>query len=128
MAPNQDIKTQQAIQLMKNRVNNTAFETISAQQKTLSQDTKARGSVWVSRVSLPPPPEHDVSRVLIQAIEGLGAGHEKFTAPSLAPVRGEWVGHRKHVDGKSVEPDIREEEKYVEMSGYGSGSWNVQEG
>ena len=115
MAPNKDVKTQQAIQLMRNRVNNTALETISAQQKALSQDTKARGSVWVSRVRFPPPPEHDVSQVLIQAIKGLGTGDEKFTAPGLEPVRGEWVGHRKHVDRKSVEPDIREEEKYTAL-------------
>ena len=115
MAPNRDIKTQQAIQFMKNRVNNTASETISAQQKALSQDAGARGPVWVSRVSFPPPPEHDVSQILIRALEGLGAGDERFTAPSLAPVRGEWVGHRKHVDRKSVEPDIREEEKYAAL-------------
>ena len=115
MAPSKDVKTQQAIQMMRSRVNNTAFETISAQQKALSQDAKARGSVWVSRVSFPPPPEHDVSQVLIRAIEGLGTGDERFTAPSLAPVRGEWVGHRKHVDRKSVEPDIREEEKYAAL-------------
>ena len=115
MAPNKDIKTQQAIQWMKNRVNNTQFETISAQQKALSQDAKARGPVWVSRVSLPPPPEHDVSQVLMQAMEVLGAGDEKFEAPSLAPFRGEWVGYRRHVDGESVEPDIREEEKYAAL-------------
>ena len=115
MAPTKDVKTQQAIQIMRNRVNNTASETISAQQKALSQDTKVRGPVLVSRVQFPPPPEHDVTQVLIQAIEGLGAGDERFTAPSLAPVRGEWVGHRKHVDGKSVEPDVREEDKYAAL-------------
>ncbi len=112
MASRKDPMTEQVLKKMRDSVDDPKFATISAQQKALSGDTTARGPVWVSRVRFPPPTESDILQCLLRAIKDLGVGDETFAIPNLAPVKGEWVGHRRNVDNKTAEPKNTESEKF----------------
>ena len=106
---------EQVVKKMRDSVEQPKFRTISAQQKALTGDSPAQGPIWVSRLELPPPPETDVVQSLLRAVKDLGVGDESFAIPTLAPVRGEWVGCRRNVDIKAAEPGIPEHKKYEAM-------------
>lgn len=115
MAPTRDSMTEQVLRKMRDSVDNPKFRTISAQQRALSGDSAARGPIWVSRVTFPCPAEPDALQVLLKAIQDLGSGDESFTTPILAPVRGEWVGHRQNVTNNTAEPEVSESEKFTAL-------------
>ncbi|KAK3177879.1 hypothetical protein OEA41_000011 [Lepraria neglecta] len=85
---------------------------VSKRQETSALDPEAKGLIWVSRVTLPPPQEDDVRQALFQTIDRLSTKSETYTKPASVPVEGEWVGHRRNVDAQAPEPTLTEREKY----------------
>ena len=85
---------------------------VSKRQKSSAIDPEAKGPIWVSRVTLPPPQEDDVRQALFKTIDILSANSETYTKPTSVPVEGEWVGHRRNVDAQAPEPILTEREKY----------------
>ena len=88
------------------------WQSISQRQESSALDPEAKGPVWVSRVTLPPPEEDDVRQALFETIDRLSTESETYTKPASAPVEGEWVGHRRNVEAQTFEPTITEKEKY----------------
>ncbi|KAL2054872.1 hypothetical protein ABVK25_004694 [Lepraria finkii] len=85
---------------------------VSERQESSARDPEAKGLIWVSRVTLPPPQEDDVRQALFQTIDRLSTKSETYTKPASVPVEGEWVGHRHNVDAQAPEPALTEREKY----------------
>ena len=85
---------------------------LSEAQESSEVDPEAKGPIWVSRVTLPPPQEDHVRQALFQTIDRLSANSETYTKPAAVPVEGEWVGHRRNVDAQAPEPNLTEREKY----------------
>ena len=86
---------------------------LSNWQESSTLDPEAKGPIWVSRVTLPPPQEDDVRQAFFQTIDRLSANSETtYTKPAAVPVDGEWVGHRRNVDAQAPEPNLTEREKY----------------
>ena len=85
---------------------------ISKRQEGSAVDPEAKGPIWVSRVSLPPPEEDDAGQALFHTIDSLCTENETYSKPAVAPVLGEWVGQRRNVDSRAPEPCISEKEKY----------------
>ena len=85
---------------------------LSKWQESSKLDPEAKGPIWVSRVTFPPPQEDDVRQALFQTIDRLSANSETYTKSAAVPVEGEWVGHRRNVDAQAPEPALTEREKY----------------
>ncbi len=93
------------------------WQSISKRQESSAVDPEAKGPVWVSRVTLPPPEEDDVRQALFETIDWLTTESEIYTKPASVPVEGEWVGHRRNVGAQAPEPTITEREKYDGLMG-----------
>ncbi|MCJ1383156.1 hypothetical protein MMC17_006269 [Xylographa soralifera] len=85
---------------------------ISERQKAGELDPGAKGPIWVSRTTLPPPEEDDVRQALFTTIDNLCTESETYTKPVSALVEAEWIGHRRNADANAPEPAITEKEKY----------------
>lgn len=92
---------------------------VSLRQQRSLRDPGVRGPVWVSRVAFPAPEtgEGDITSLLSDAIQILGCGHEKYTAPSVLEVKAEWTGYRPGALPHESEPNISEKEKYQCLMG-----------
>ena len=88
------------------------WQSVSKRQESSALDPEAKGPIWVSRVTLPPPEEDDVRQALFETIDRLSTESETYTKPASAPVKGEWVGHRRNVDAQAPEATMTEKEKY----------------
>ena len=95
-------------------------------QNLLRTDRGATGPIWVSRTSLPAPPESDARERLSDVLEQLGEGTERIDAPQYAPtpIHLEWTARRVGTNNpKAQEAKISEAEKYrklVEDNGEGT--------
>lgn len=97
-------------------MNGNRTATVSGKQAASTQDKEARGSIWVSRVSVPAPSATNVRQHLLEAIANLGTGKESFVLPHYGPIEGEWVGARAGIrDRNAPEPAIPEAEKYEHL-------------
>ena len=85
---------------------------VATLQRETGADRTARGSCWVSRVTLPAPLETDALNLILDAVKGLGNGDEEYTIPTTENVRAQWTGYRAGVPGDEPEPDISEAEKF----------------
>lgn len=85
---------------------------VSRRQASSALDPEAKGPVWVSRVTLPPPEDDHARQALLGIIASLSRNSEFYTKPNPAPVKGEWVGRRRNVSPQAPEPGITEKEKY----------------
>jgi hypothetical protein len=81
-------------------------------QESSALDPEAKGPVWVSRVALFPPEDDHARQALLETIDCLSRTPEIYTKPQPAPVKGEWVGHRRNVSPQAPEPNITEKGKY----------------
>lgn len=90
-------------------------ESVSVQQKKSTQERAVKGNIWVSKVTLPAPPEDDVRQLLLEGFRSLRTGNEEFTLPSCVAVEGEWTGYRANVSDKEPEPIISEEAKFQRL-------------
>jgi hypothetical protein len=90
----------------------------SAVQEKDRRDKPAKGPIWISRCSVPPPPEADLQEMVFKAIDHLAP--EKNTilhhSPSPVAVPAEWLGTRKGVDKTTPEPEISETAKLHSLS------------
>ena len=81
------------------------------------KDPGVKGRMWVSKITLPPPPEDDVLQHVFSAIAALGNGKEAYTKPALEPVGAEWLAYRGGVSDTELEPSMAEQEKYNSLMG-----------
>ena len=89
------------------------WQSLSKRQESSALDPEAKGPIWVSRVTLPPPQEDDVRQALFKIIDILSANSEIYTKPTSVPVEGEWIGYRHNVDAQAPELSLTEREKYT---------------
>ncbi|KAJ6439339.1 lipase/esterase [Purpureocillium lavendulum] len=112
-----DLRTALTIAFIRTLLNDGPPTTISAQQAMFLNDPGVKGKMWVSKVTMPAPPEDDLRRQLRRAITALGQGGEQYTTPALEAVGAEWVGYRDGVSDKTPEPSsMSEEEKYENLT------------
>lgn len=90
-------------------------ESVTAQQRKSTRDRIVKGNLWVSKVTLPGPPEDDTPQLLFEVFRSLRTGNEEFIPPSLVPVEAEWTGWRANVSSKEPEPGISEEAKFQRL-------------
>ncbi len=107
-----DLRTEVVINMVRDFLNNSPPSTISAQQAMFLKDPGVKGKMWVSKITLPPPPEDDVRQHVFSAIATLGDGREEYAKPALEPVGAEWLGYRGGVSDNEPEPSITEKAKY----------------
>jgi acetyl esterase/lipase len=107
-----DLRTALTVTIIRDVLCNSPPSTISMQQRSTIQDPGVKGRMWVSRATIPAPPEGAIRDVLTQAIRALGTGDEEYLTPALAPVTAEWTGYRASVPHNAPEPSISEADKY----------------
>ena len=108
-----DLKTELTIQVLRSFLGSSKPLPISKQQR-LFKDPGIKGPVWISKVTLPPPP-HPLLDLLITAIESLKTGSEQYGIPLPAPVAAEWTGHRANARSDQPRPDLSEEQHYQRL-------------
>ncbi|KAJ9667984.1 hypothetical protein H2201_001789 [Coniosporium apollinis] len=109
-----DLRTELTIKIIREMLNGQPWS-ISKQQKGTLKDPGVKGRMWISRVTMPAPPEDDLRQALFKAIDDMKEGDETYTRPTLEPVEAEWTGYRANVAKDAPEPSISEEEKYQNL-------------
>jgi hypothetical protein len=95
---------------------------ITAQPSVIQEKDRrhkpAKGSIWVSRCSVPPPPEADLQDLVFKAIDHLVPEKDSILhdSPSPVTISAEWLGTRKGVDKATPEPEINETAKFHSLS------------
>ncbi|MCJ1391462.1 hypothetical protein MMC18_004326 [Xylographa bjoerkii] len=112
-----DLKSELTVRTIRAVINQPKQPTVTAYQAANGFDRPTKGPVWASRVLLTIEREDDMRKALDLAIRQLGDGSEDITHPTLAHMRGEWIGYRKGVDYKAAEPQLSEAEKYKCLMG-----------
>lgn len=115
------LRTALTVTLLRSMLNtNDPDMSVSRLQRFSMKDPGIKGNMWISKVSLAAPPEEDIRKALVKAIEAMKevdspAGGYKI--PNLSPVEGcEWTGYRAGATKKSPEPPhLSEEEKYAKL-------------
>ncbi|KAF2097401.1 acetyl-hydrolase [Rhizodiscina lignyota] len=116
-ASKQDLQTELLIAIIRSFMDGSNPMPLSKMQKLSMKDPGIKGNMWVSKVTVPKPPEDDVRQLLFRVIEEMKEGDETYTKPDLLPVEAEWVGYRSNVDKNAPEPSISESEKYEHLMG-----------
>lgn len=108
-----DFRTEVAVTMFRDFLANSPPSTVTQQQALFMHDPGVQGGMWVSKVTMPAPPEDDARQRVFAAIRALGTGREEYAKPSLEAVGGEWVGYRGGVSNWAREPKgMSEKEKY----------------
>ncbi|KAE9969999.1 hypothetical protein BLS_005117 [Venturia inaequalis] len=111
-----DLKTELIIKVLRSIVTDTSDpKSISASQKASIQDPGIKGPMWISKVTLAPPPEDDICQILFKSIDEMKTGDEAYTKPELLPVEAEWTGYRAGASENEPELPISETEKYEHL-------------
>ncbi|QDS75499.1 hypothetical protein FKW77_004822 [Venturia effusa] len=111
-----DLKTELTIKILRSIVTDTSNpRPISASQKASIRDPGIKGPMWISKITLAPPPEDDIRQILFKSIDEMKVGDEAYTKPDLLPVEAEWTGHRAGASENEPELPISETEKYERM-------------
>lgn len=111
-----DLKTELTIKLIRSIASDTSEpKPISASQKASIRDPGIKGPIWISKVTLTPPPEDDLRQILFKSVDDMKVGDEAYTKPELLPVEAEWTGHRAGVTENEPELRISEAEKYERL-------------
>ena len=106
----QDARTEVTITIIRKIV--SVSKPLSSTQRLSLRDPGIKGRQWVSKVTIPAPPETDALDCVLAAIKELGDGTETFTTPSIAAVEAEWNGHRFGVGKKEPRLKAPEAEQY----------------
>ena len=78
-----------------------AASIVSSRQKATGQDPGVKGPIWVSKLVYPKPPENSLQDIIVEAIDELGDGTEKFDEPeALGNEREKYTGLMKEVTNK----------------------------
>jgi hypothetical protein len=90
----------------------------SVVQEKDRRDKSAKGPIWISRCSVPPPPEEDLQQLIFKVINHLAPekGSVLHDSPSPVAVSAEWLGARKGVDKAAPEPEMNEAAKFESLS------------
>lgn len=110
-----DLRTELTIKLIREYLCNSKPSSVSKQQAMSLKDPGIKGKMWISKVTLPKPEEDDLRRAVVDAVDALKEGNEKYTVPDLAPVEAEWTGWRKDVGKDAPRPDLSESEHYEHL-------------
>jgi hypothetical protein len=90
----------------------------SVVQEKDRRDKPAKGPIWISRCTIPPPPEADIQSLIFKAIDHLAP--EKSSTlhdePTNVAIFAEWLGARKDVDKLTPEPEISETAKFQALN------------
>ncbi|KAL9117315.1 MAG: hypothetical protein Q9187_006151 [Circinaria calcarea] len=86
---------------------------IATRQRETTIDRDAKGPSLVSRVVFPAPAEDGPRQVVLDAINTLGVGDERYKCPALVDVRAQWTGFRSGVPKDEPEPAMSEAEKFL---------------
>lgn len=109
----QDVRTEVTITAIRKLM--SVSKPLSYSQKLSCRDPGIKGPLWISKVTVPSPPESDTLDLIIAAIKTLGDGSETFTTPAIAPVEAEWTGYRSGVDKEEPRPSLPEGEQYTNL-------------
>ena len=91
---------------------------IHEQQAVALHDPEAEGPIWVSRVSVPAPPEDDARQALFRAIDRLVENEMvAYARPRACTVHSQWTASRSVVGSKEPEPSLSEDAKYRALMG-----------
>jgi acetyl esterase/lipase len=109
----QDVRTEVTVTAIRKVV--SVSSPMSRSQKISCRDPGIKGRLWVSKVTIPAPPETDAIDLIISAIKSVGDGSESLDTPSIAPVEAEWTGTRPGVAASEPRPSLPESEQYTSL-------------
>ena len=110
-----DLKTELVIKTLRAMLAPHHPTPISKQQKSSLYDPGIKGNMWISKVTLPVPPQDDLVNLLNQAVEDLKQPSEIYTPAPMAAVEAEWTGYRANVDQHRPRPDLSERQHYSKL-------------
>ncbi|PGH27416.1 hypothetical protein AJ80_00894 [Polytolypa hystricis UAMH7299] len=84
-------------------------------QRGSMKDPGIKGRMWVSKITMPKPPENDALDSLRRAIDSLKEGDESYDVPEIGDVEAEWTGYRAGVRSDASQPDVDEAVKYERL-------------
>lgn len=110
------LKTELTVQFLRALLNSPKPTPISKQQRFSLRDYGIKGPTWISKVTLPPPPEaQELLDLLTSAVDALKEGNEKYEIPSILPVEAEWTGYRPEAHAEQPRPDLSEAQHYAKL-------------
>lgn len=112
------LKTELVVNLIRAVLNGDSAMPLDKVQRVSMREQPVKGKMWISRVTMPPPPEDSMREALFLAIDSMAdpeASTKTFIKPELREVTAEWTGYRAGATKQSAELDISEEEKYKEL-------------
>jgi hypothetical protein len=112
-ASKQDLRTELTVSVIREIIKKP--NAIGKSQKGSLRDPGIKGKMWISKVTMPKPPDEDgltPRHAIEMAIKELGDGSETYTLPEVSAVEAEWTGYRSGVEANTPRPDIPEEEQY----------------
>jgi hypothetical protein len=113
-----DLRTSLIVNVLRSFIVDSPPESISKIQHISVKDPGIKGRIWVSKITLPIPPEDDIRKGLFKAIEALKEPEDApggYQEPDLHPLRAEWHGYRAGASKNSSPLKISEDQKYQEM-------------
>ena len=110
-----DLKTDLTVRVLRAILDSPTPTPISKQQRFSLKDPGIRGNMWISKVTLPVPPEDDIRNVVLKAIEDMKEGGEIYTIPDMSLVEAEWTGYRSGVHSSRPRPDLSEAQHYAKL-------------
>jgi len=112
-----DLRTELTVSLLRDLLcSNTIPRPISTMQHLTTQDSGVKGKVWVSKVTLPVPPEDDVRQLLFHAIDEMSTGGETWAKCESRGLEAEWNGYRASAHDQEPEPPcLSETQKYENL-------------
>ena len=115
MSSKWDLRTELTIRFIRAMLDSPTPTPISKQQQFSIKDSGIKGNMWISKVTLPKPPEDDVRDILIKAIEDMKERGEEYTVSDITPVEAEWTGYRSGVSSNRPRPDLSETQHYEKL-------------
>lgn len=109
-----DMRTDMVMAFMRNLSLEEPRVSVSRLQE-ISRGSVIKGSMWISKVTMPTPEEDDVRTTFVKVIDDLNEGGETYTIPDLAPVEAEWTGYRANADPERPRPDLSEAHHYEKL-------------
>lgn len=108
-----DLRTRLAVDILRSFMGGKPTP-ISKQQRLFQIEPGIKGPMWISKCTLPPPPE-SVLDLLTAAIDSMKTGSENYTLPPRLPVEVEWTGHRANARSDQPRPDLPEAQHYQKL-------------
>ncbi|KAL2355408.1 alpha/beta hydrolase fold-domain-containing protein [Cryomyces antarcticus] len=110
-----DLRTEITVNIIRSLMDGSNPSPMGKLQRSTIKDPGVKGKMWISIVTMSPPPEDDVRQALFKAIDDMKEGPVNYTQPEVAPVEAEWTGYRPDA-AKDAEGSARsEEEKYERL-------------